>query len=252
MVISESHGRRHDTAADAAAPPDSPTTDHLRRGVPATSHPSPAPGRRLRPDSALRGVGALVLDWDGTLADTHQARYRALSQALAPFGVLLDEDFYRARSGRPVLDLLSRLPVPVPADRVREASARLLLEHLRSGHLQPIPATLALLHQARAAGLPCAIASSASRRLVTTGLRALNLEHMFAAVITADETSYGKPAPEVFLRAAAELALPPAACLAVDDAHDGIAAARAAGMPVLTLAGTPPVLVVPPPERAVP
>ncbi|WP_192772345.1 HAD family hydrolase [Plantactinospora soyae] len=68
-----------------------------------------------------------------------------------------------------------------------------------------------------------------------TGIDALRLGHLFAAVVTRDDVANGKPAPDVYLHAAALLGVDPHRCLAVDDAADGITAAASAGLRVLTL-----------------
>jgi len=101
--------------------------------------------------------------------------------------------------------------------------------------ISPIACVGSLLRAARQAGLPCAVASSASQLLVHPGLEALGLIHEFAAVVTREDVAHGKPAPDLFLAAARHLDVAADRCLAVDDAPDGIASARAAGMQVITV-----------------
>ncbi|WP_413470755.1 HAD family hydrolase [Streptomyces sp. C8S0] len=103
--------------------------------------------------------------------------------------------------------------------------------------ITPIPCVVELLGQARRAGMPCAVASGASRLLVDPGLDALGLNEAFAAVVRREDVVHGKPDPELFLTAAHRLGVAPGRCLAVDDAPDGIASARAAGMQVITVVG---------------
>ncbi|MFE6164144.1 HAD family hydrolase [Streptomyces sp. NPDC056486] len=252
IVISQSQFHPQEAAAATAGSPDSPTAPSPTSVDSATLC---RPVTRAR-DSALPpqldGIRGLILDWDGTLADTHQARYRALTQALSPYHVALPETWYRQHAGLPILDLIALLPKPVPTARVRAASSQLLLHHLQSGRLRPIPVTLALLQQAHAAGLPCAIASSTSLSLVTAGLSALGLLDAFQAVVTVEDVAQGKPAPDVFLEAARRIGVPALRCLAVDDAPDGIAAARAARMNVFTLSTDQTALVRPSKEVITP
>ncbi|MGW5868346.1 HAD family hydrolase [Streptomyces sp. NPDC055239] len=252
MVICQSQSYPQEAAADAAGSPDSPTAPWPTSVDSATLCRPVTRARESALPSQLDGIQGLILDWDGTLADTHQARYRALAQALSPYHVALPETWYRQHAGLPILDLIARLPKPVPASRVRAASSQLLLHHLQSGRLRPIPVTLALLQQAHTAGLPCAIASSASRPLVAAGLSSLGLLDTFQAVVTADDVAQGKPAPDVFLEAAHRIGVPALRCLAVDDAPDGIAAARAARMNVLTLSTDQTALIRPAKEVITP
>jgi beta-phosphoglucomutase-like phosphatase (HAD superfamily) len=183
----------------------------------------------------LSGVSAVITDWDGTVVDNTATRFHALSGALRPDGIALRPDWYTVHSGLPVRALLAALPTgltPPQVDQVIAASRRLLLT---GPPPTPVAATLALLHRARTEQIPCAVASSAARVLVEAGISALQLRAVFAAVVTAECTPRGKPAPDLYIEAARRLATEPATCLAVDDAPDGIAAARAAGMRVLTI-----------------
>jgi beta-phosphoglucomutase-like phosphatase (HAD superfamily) len=79
-------------------------------------------------------------------------------------------------------------------------------------------------------GLHCALATSGERRYVEAVKRELNLDGVFDAVAVAEDVARGKPAPDVYLLAAERLGLPPAQCLVLEDAPNGVAAAKAAGM----------------------
>jgi HAD superfamily hydrolase (TIGR01509 family) len=79
-------------------------------------------------------------------------------------------------------------------------------------------------------GLPRAIATSSSLQAVQQSLGPHSLVDRFHALITRDVQTRGKPHPEPFLKAAAALGVDPAACLALEDSHNGVRAAAAAGM----------------------
>nr|WP_226962953.1 HAD family phosphatase [Streptomyces sp. C8S0] len=134
-------------------------------------------------------------------------------------------------------DLLAALPGgrSLPHDEIVQRSRGHLLAAMNT--ITPIPCVVELLGQARRAGMPCAVASGASRLLVDPGLDALGLNEAFAAVVRREDVVHGKPDPELFLTAAHRLGVAPGRCLAVDDAPDGIASARAAGMQVITVVG---------------
>ncbi|MEV0535901.1 HAD family phosphatase [Kitasatospora sp. NPDC050463] len=183
-------------------------------------------------------TGALILDFDGTLADTRQSHEDALRTALLPYGITLDAAWYARHVGLSIHDLLAALPGgrTLPHDEVIAHSRAHLLAEVHT--ITPIACTVELLRQARTAGLRCAVASGASRQLVGPGLDALGLRGEFATVVAREDADRGKPDPELFLTAARRLGIAPRHCLAVDDAPDGVAAARAAGMRVLTMADT--------------
>ncbi|WP_372412697.1 HAD family hydrolase [Streptomyces luteireticuli] len=196
--------------------------------------PAPTPARKCAP-AIPDGIKALILDFDGTLADTADSHEQALRAALHPYDVGLDHNWYRHHVGLSIHDLLNALPGgrPLPHDEIIRTSRTHLLATMHS--IKPIPCVVALLSAARHAGLPCAVASGASGHLVHPGIDALRLTHEFAAAVAREDVAHGKPAPDLFLTAARRLGVPPEGCLAVDDAPDGVTAARAAGMHVITV-----------------
>lgn len=181
------------------------------------------------------GIEALILDFDGTLADTTPNHEQALRAALQSHGLDLDHDWYRRHVGLSIQDLLAALPggQQLHHDEIIRHSRTHLLATVHS--ITPIACVVSLLHAARRAGLPCAVASGASRLLVHPGIDALDLRREFAAIIAREDVPHGKPAPDLYLAAARRLDIPPDRCLAVDDAPDGITSARAAGMRVITV-----------------
>jgi beta-phosphoglucomutase-like phosphatase (HAD superfamily) len=181
------------------------------------------------------GIEAVILDFDGTLADTTASHEQALRAALRLHGVILDPAWYRRHVGLSIHDLLAAHPGArhLPHEQIIHRSRAHLLATVHT--LIPIACVVALLRTARRAGLPCAVASGASRLLVDPGLDALGLTHEFAAVVAREDVAHGKPAPDLYLAAARRLDVPAERCLAVDDAPDGIASARTAAMHVITV-----------------
>jgi beta-phosphoglucomutase-like phosphatase (HAD superfamily) len=196
--------------------------------------PDPASTRCCAP-AIPDGIEAMVLDFDGTLADTTPSHEQALRAALQPHGLDLDHDWYVRHVGLSIHDLLAELPGGrhLPHDEIIGHSRTHLLATVHS--ITPIACVVSLLHAARRAGLPCAVASGASRLLVHPGIEALGLRDEFAAVVVREDVRYGKPAPDLYLAAARRLDVPPERCLAVDDAPDGVTSAHAAGMRVITV-----------------
>jgi beta-phosphoglucomutase-like phosphatase (HAD superfamily) len=95
-----------------------------------------------------------------------------------------------------------------------------------------------LLDGLDAAAIPFAIGSSTSRKNIETALGLCGLEGRFRAIAAAEDVANGKPDPEVFLCAASRLGCPPENCLVFEDAHVGIAAARAGGMNCIAVTTT--------------
>ncbi|MEV7775944.1 HAD family phosphatase [Kitasatospora sp. NPDC086791] len=182
----------------------------------------------------LRGIRGVVLDWDRTMVDNGRSQHQSLVHALAPYGLTVTADWYADHAGLPIRETLRLLA----SDRdlpIEDVVAKSRAYLLRESAPDPIPATLALVRQARARRLRLAIASSAEAVLVHAGIRHLGLTGVFTAVVTAESVTRPKPAPDPYLEAARRLDLPPAHCLAVDDAPEGIHAALTAGMRVLAV-----------------
>jgi HAD superfamily hydrolase (TIGR01509 family) len=82
---------------------------------------------------------------------------------------------------------------------------------------------------------PLAVASSSNREIIDLVLELSGLERSFRATVSSEEVPRGKPAPDVYLEAARRLGLEARACAAVEDSHNGILAAKGAGMRVLAV-----------------
>ncbi|MFF2615929.1 HAD-IA family hydrolase [Kitasatospora sp. NPDC058046] len=185
----------------------------------------------------LSDATALIVDWDGTVADNTAARHAALQAALAPHGVAVPAGRYRALTGLPVCEVIAQLAADaaLPAPPVEEVVARSRTALLAGPAPAPIPCSLALLHAAHRLGLPLAVASSAAAVLVHHGIHQLGVEALLPIAVTLDDVPQGKPAPDAYSEAARRLGADPTRCLAVDNAADGVAAALAAGMRTLTI-----------------
>ena len=81
-----------------------------------------------------------------------------------------------------------------------------------------------------AASFTLGLASSSNRELIDAVLDAGGIADLFAATVSSEEVARGKPAPDVYLEAARRLGVPAAECVAIEDSHNGILAAKAAGM----------------------
>ena len=101
-----------------------------------------------------------------------------------------------------------------------------------------LPGLLAFLEAARLRGIRMAIGSAAIPFNIDFVLDSLNIRHYFQAIVSADDVAVSKPNPEVFLRCAELLGVPPAECLVFEDVPKGAEAARNAGMEAVVLTTT--------------
>src|SRR5690606_5277948 len=82
---------------------------------------------------------------------------------------------------------------------------------------------------------PMAIATGGTRLVIEKTLQAVGVSDLFDEVVTADDVEVGKPAPDIFLKAAELLGVPPERCLVLEDAPAGVMAAQTAGMAVISV-----------------
>jgi beta-phosphoglucomutase len=177
---------------------------------------------------------AVLWDLDGTLVDSEEYHWLSWRDAMRAEGIDLSYERFLAsfgqRNDRILAAWLAGDADPARVRRVgdgKEAEYRRLAEERG---LTPLPGAREWLERLHGAGWKQAIASSAPRLNVETMLRVLELDRLFDAVVSAEDVTRGKPEPDVFLAAAAKLAVPPSRCVVVEDAAAGVEAGRRAGM----------------------
>ena len=181
-------------------------------------------------------IRAVLFDFDGVLFDSEPVRFRAGAQALAELGITLNwEDFARCWLGRTdEAGLRDIMGGRFEADGQRVIARRNALYEERLDEVQAFTDAGRFLRRIPN-GIRLAIATG-SRRLEVEGIlwRAV-MTQSFQTIITAEDYSRPKPAPDPFQAAARLLKLSPASCLVIEDSPSGVAAAQAAGMPVVAV-----------------
>ncbi len=181
-------------------------------------------------------IRAIVFDFDGVLVDSEPIRFEAGAQALAEVGVTLTwERFTRFWLGRTdEAGLRDLLGDRFESDGKRVATRRNALYEERLDDVPAFADSLVLLRRVPE-GIRLAVATGSRRTEVARILGRLGLLQSFHSIVTAEDYAAAKPAPDPFLAAARRLELPPPSCLVIEDTAAGVAAARAAGMPVVAV-----------------
>lgn len=194
----------------------------------------------MRPDTPApaalpRDIAALVLDMDGLMMDTERVYRAAWQHAAAEQGCPIDDALYLTFVGRTNPDAEKMLEAmfgsAFSAPLFRRRWMELWRADVASHGIPTKPGLAGLLDLADEHGIVKAVATSSARQETALILR--GLANRFDAVVTGDDIPRGKPAPDIFLAAAARLCMPPARCLALEDSEAGVLAAAAAGMPVI-------------------
>lgn len=190
-------------------------------------------------------ITALILDFDGLIVDTETPAYESWRQVYAEQGHELSLELWLGSLGTNhgfdslahLVELILAADPQARPDHTALAERRQTLKRELSRGQPLLPGVISLLDQAEAAAMPCAVASSSSRRWVEGWLAEHNILSRFVCTRTADDVTLTKPAPDLFLQAAECLGRDPAECLVFEDSPNGILAARAAGMRVVAVPG---------------
>jgi beta-phosphoglucomutase family hydrolase len=176
-------------------------------------------------------IEGIIFDCDGTLADTMPLHWQAWQVITLRHQLHFPEDRFYALGGVPSRDILKvlrdeqQLPLdPLAVAREKEQEYLKLLDHVN-----PIQEVVSIA-KSYAGHLPMAVASGGSRLVIERVLIHLAIRDLFAAVVTNEDVQNQKPAPDIFLEAAARIKVPPERCRAYEDTDLGLQAIRAAGM----------------------
>jgi len=183
----------------------------------------------------LDDVAAVLLDMDGTLVDSDAAVERAWTTWAGEHGVEAAEALAVAH-GAPADRTVRRLLPDLDDAAVAAAAARqLALQYDDLGGVTALAGAHALLAVLARRGIPWAVVTSSDVKLARARLGAAGIDPPL--LVTVEDVAAGKPDPEGYLLAAHRLGVGPEACLVVEDAEPGLAAARSAGMRVAALRG---------------
>ena len=187
----------------------------------------------------MKGV---IFDWDGVVIDSsaeHERSWEILSEEISR---PLPEGHFKRGFGKKneviIPEILGWAKDPAEISKLAERKETIYRSLVRQRGVQILPGARELLVALRSEKIPRAIGSSTPRQNLEAIFSPTGLGEFFDAVACGDDVANGKPAPDVFLLAAQMLALAPADCLVIEDAHAGIEAAHRAGIPVLAVATT--------------
>ena len=186
---------------------------------------------------AQAAARAVIFDMDGVLIDSGAHHRDAWRLLLGDIGITPPPDYWRLTIGRPAEDAVplllgrrvDRTEAAALAQRKRDLYTQLAVRGTRA-----IPGVSAFVETLARQKVPRAVATSAGRREAESLLTEIGVRRCFDVVVTAEDVRWGKPNPEVYLKAAG-LAIPSKACLVFEDSLVGVHAARNCGMRVIGL-----------------
>jgi beta-phosphoglucomutase family hydrolase len=184
----------------------------------------------------------VLWDMDGVLVDTGEFHFAAWQDVLAQAGIPFSRELFRQTFGMNNADmiatLLGRPPDPGLVDEIGEYKERLFRQAIQ-GQARLIDGVPEWLKWLQGQHIQQAVASSAPWENINVLVDTLGIRAYFHVIVSGTDMP-GKPDPAVFLAAAAQLGLPPSACLVIEDSVAGVTAARRAGMKCLAVTTTNP------------
>ncbi len=181
---------------------------------------------------------------DGTLVDTEPYWIATEYEMAEKYGGTWSQEHALNLVGNALLESGEYIRVHMGIDRTPQQIVDELLDGVVARVEQEVPwrpGARELLTDLRASGVPCALVTMSWQRFVAPILGLLPAG-TFASVVTGDRVELGKPHPEPYLTAAADLGLHPSRCLAIEDSNTGATSAVAAGCTVLCVPNHVPVL----------
>ena len=184
-------------------------------------------------------IQAVIWDLDGVILDSADEHRRAWLRLASEEGIpMTDADFW-ATFGKRNVDIFATLWGNLTPEQVKILSDRKEMyfrEFIRKS-AAPLPGAIELMRELRDAHFAQALASSTPVENIQLISDVLGLKRYLSILVSGETVARGKPAPDIFLKAATELHMDPSVSLVIEDAVAGVEAAHAAGMRCIAVAG---------------
>jgi HAD superfamily hydrolase (TIGR01509 family) len=182
-------------------------------------------------------IDCVIFDLDGVLVDSEELWDRSRRELAEQFERPWPSGATAAMQGMSSTEwsayLHDEVGVPLEPGEINERVVARLLDHYQSA-LPAVPGAAEAVRRL-AHRWPLGLASSSNRPVIDRALELLGVRQLFRVTVSSEEVDRGKPAPDVYLKAARQLGAPPEACAVVEDSANGIRAALAAGMAVVAI-----------------
>ena len=192
---------------------------------------------------SMSNFWGVLFDWDGVVIDSSSQHERSWELLASERGLILPEGHFKAGFGKKnevIIPALGWGDDPAIVRELADRKEELYRKLVAAEGVIVLPGARELLVALQEAGIPRAVGSSTPRGNLDALFAATGLDALFDQVVCGSDVLHGKPDPEVFLKGAALLGLPPHRCLVIEDAFAGIEAARRGGMKVVGVATTNP------------
>jgi HAD superfamily hydrolase (TIGR01509 family) len=179
-------------------------------------------------------MALVIFDMDGVLVDSEPLHFSVEKEVFRELGIHLSASEHHALVGMTPLHiwtiLRERFGLEPAAEDLKNWEARRKAANFERREIPLVPGVRDLLLRLQSESMPLALASSSPRVLIDLFTRKSRTAGYFQYMLSGEEVARGKPAPDIFLRVADEFEVAPEACTVIEDSHNGLRAALAAGM----------------------
>lgn len=177
---------------------------------------------------------AFIFDMDGVIIDSEPIHFEVEIETVKYFGAEINHqqlERFVGMTGPEMWTLLKQeYNLPHPVEDILKYQLENKILAVRAAELEPIEGIKEVILELKQRQIPVGIASSSSPEFIREVLRKFGLTEYFDCVVSGEEVPKGKPAPDVYLKAAELLGINPEDCVVLEDSAHGITAAKAAGM----------------------
>jgi beta-phosphoglucomutase family hydrolase len=191
----------------------------------------------LHVELPFKGV---IFDMDGTLLQTTEADYQAWKLVFEDEGrTLTHQDYFPLLGIRSNEVIKNQLGMEGDAiTQTLQKKMRYFEDYIAINPIEPLPFAEAFLQQLQKYPLKMALATSSRKAKMELVMTQVDFLQYFDELVTGEEVDNGKPAPDIFIKAAKKLGLQPEECFVVEDAFNGVKSAKAANMKCVAITGT--------------
>jgi len=180
-------------------------------------------------------VEGFIFDMDGVLIDSEPIYFEIEKSTFIHFGANVEEEEHHTYVGVTLASMFEQVQkkhlLDCTVEQMLEFHVKHVMDVIREHpELQPFNGLTDWLDWLKQSGIPMVVASSSPRALIELILEKLDIRHFFEGMISGEEVAHGKPAPDIFLRAAEILGVAPERCMVIEDSRNGVRAAKSAGM----------------------
>lgn len=187
---------------------------------------------------------AALFDWDGVVIDSSLPHQKSWERMAQEDGLTLAPGFFEQAFGMKnetiIPELLHWATDPDEVARLAFRKESIYRDILLEEGIDALPGVEPFLQSLAEMGVPCVIASSTCRLNIEAAIDRIGLRRYFRDIVSGDDVVHGKPAPDIFLKAADRAGRAPSKCVVFEDAHVGVEAAQRAGMRVVAVTTTHP------------